>query len=361
MNKLSSKHLMFFILGTTMIALRSYSSIFFRIGGRDTWALAFFASVIFILLTLYLLNILIKTDTLDIRDIFASSKLLGSIYKFIFAIGLFLCAIESACVESSSIHTNFFLSTPIWYCLLFLIIPAGYILTKKFNTILILVIVTVALTIIGDIILLALVATYLDFNYLLPILGDGLTKGNILCIVLILGSLSSVAIIFPFLKYLVKEKGFFTNTTLSLIISCTLVIASLISVTTFFGPERAGNIFYPEYVESQRVQIANFLEFGEIFYIFRSVCMWFIKYVLSSYGIFLLYKDKINNKSIFISIYSIFVFIASWFFTESQYFLFASLKLLQVILIIPFIFIPLIAFTSYYFKWKKSKHLKQTS
>ena len=96
------------------------------------------------------------------------------------------------------------------------------------------------------------------------------------------------------MKFLTKEKGLKTDVSLSLIICVSLVISSLISKITFFGPARAGNIFYPEYVEAQRVQIAHFLEFGEIFYIFRSVCMWFIKYLLSSYGILLLYEDKIK-------------------------------------------------------------------
>lgn len=123
MDKLSSKHFMFFILGCSMIALRSYSSIFVRLGGRDTWILAFFASIVFIVITMYLLNICIKSQTFNIKDIFfSSSNWLGQIYMFIFAVGLFSCAVESASVEASSIHTNFFLSTPNWYCLLFLIL-----------------------------------------------------------------------------------------------------------------------------------------------------------------------------------------------------------------------------------------------
>ena len=72
MDKLSSKHFMFFILGCSMIALRSYSSIFVRLGGRDTWILAFFASIVFIVITMYLLNICIKSQTFNIKDIFFS-------------------------------------------------------------------------------------------------------------------------------------------------------------------------------------------------------------------------------------------------------------------------------------------------
>lgn len=354
MDKLSSKHFIFFILACSMIGLRSYSSIFVRLGGRDTWILAFFASIIFILITMYLFNICIKSKTFNIKDIFfSSSNWLGQIYMLIFSLGLFLCSVESASVEANSIHTNFFLSTPNWYCLLFLIIPAAYILTKRLNTILILIIVTVTLTLVGDIALLTLVGKYLDFNYLLPILSEGMTKGNWICIFLILGSLSSIAISFPFLKFISNRNGFKTDISLSLVICVFLVVSSFISIITFFGPARAGNIFYPEYVEAQRVQIAHFLEFGEIFYIFRSVCMWFIKYLLSSYGILLLYEDKIKNKKVFIGLFSIIVFICSWYLTENQYFLFSSLKILQEILLIPFVLIPVISFTTYYLKCNK--------
>ena len=355
MNKLSSKHFMFFILGTSMIALRSYSSLFVRVGGRDTWIISFFASLIILLYVLYLLKICKSTDTYDINIIMSSAlpKWCSSLFKFIFALGLLLTAVESASVEASSIHTNFFLSTPTWYCLLFLIIPAAYVLFKRFNAILILIIITVCIALLGDIALIALVAKYLDFNHLLPILNGGMTPNKWSCLLLILGSLSSVTIVIPYLKFLDNKKGLITDSTLALIISCILIVTSFISIITFFGPERAGNVFYPEFVESQRAQIASFFEFGEIFYIFRSVCMWFIKYILSSYGILLLYNDKIKNRKLFILSYSIIVFISSWYMTLNQYYLFSLLKLLQVSLLVPFILIPLISFTSY--KFKKNK------
>lgn len=354
MNKISSKHFMFFILGTCTIALRSYSSIFVRIGGRDTWINSAIASLIILAFMIFILKICIRTNTYDINIIFSNSmpKFLGSIFKFIFAIGLFLVAIESASVESNSVHTNIFLSTPTWYCLLFFLIPAGYILFKKFNAILILVITTVSIAILGDVALIVLVGKYLEFSNLLPVLGTGFTKENLICILLILGSISSMMIAMPFLKYLNKEKGLITDSTLAIIIACLFIITSFMSIITFFGPERAGNIFYPEYIESQSIQIANFFEFGEIFYIFRSVCMWFLKYILSSYGIILLYKDIIKNKKIFISFYSIIVFIISWYLTQNQYYLFYTLKLLQIALLIPFIIVPLISYSMYALKHK---------
>ena len=172
-------------------------------------------------------------------------------------------------------------------------------------------------------------------------------------IILILGSLSSICISLPYLKLLSSKKGLVKHSTIALIICFSIIVSSLISTISFFGPVRAGNIFYPEFVQSQRVQIADFLEFGELFYIFKNVCMWFIKYILASYSIILLFKDIINNKKIFIIIYSFVVFIVSWYITKSIS-LFQWLKILQLCLFLTLLITP-IRFTIYKFKNNKLK------
>ena len=356
MNKLSSKHFMFFILGSCMIALRCYSSIFVKLGGRDTWILSFFSSIIILFFMIYLIKILKKNNNYDINNVFLSlPNLIGKLFKLIFAIGLFIVAVESASVQSSSTHTNFFLSTPTWYCLLFFVIPGIYVLTRKLNAILILVITTVSISFIGDIVLFALMSQYLDLSNLMPILKDGLNQNYFICILIILGSLSSITITLPYLKFLDDDKNILRYSSLSIVISSLLIITSFISIITFFGPERGSNIFYPEYVESQIVEIANFIEFGEIFYIFRNVCLLFLKYIISSFGITLLYKDIIKNKKIFLICYSILVFVTSLLLTENQFYFFNYLKIINLILLIPFIIIPLISFTVFSVK-NKTRH-----
>ena len=356
MNKMSTKHLMFFIAAVSIIALRSYSSIFVKYGGRDSALIASAACLLIYIYFLFLMKICKKTGSYNFSDIIykSFSKSAACIIILIFSIGLFLSSIESASVEASSIHTNFFLSTPTWYCLLFFIIPAGYVISKNFNSILITVILSVSIVLAGDIILFLLLAKYLDFNYLLPILKDGFTKDNLFCLLEIVCSLSSIAIVLPFLSYLDSKKSLIKHSSLAIAACSILILVSFISIITFFGPQRAANIFYPEYVASQRVQIASFLEFGELFYIFRSVIMWFLKYILASYGIILLYKDKINNKKLFIILYSTIVFTASYILTENQYFLFNALETLQLIIGFIYIIIPVVCFIIYYLKYMKN-------
>jgi len=360
MNKLSSKHFMFFIITTSTIALISYSSIFINYGGRDTWLISIFASLVIFFYFIFILYICRKTSTYNINEVFSKvlPNKINNILIFIFSIGLFLSALESSCVNANSIHTNYFLHTPTWYCLLFIIIPAAYVLLRNFNSILILVIIIGTFALIGDIILIALLAKSLDFHYLLPIMKNGTTGDKWLCALAITGSLSSLSITLPYLRFLDKKESLLKHSSIAIIISCLLITLSFILALTFFSPYRAGKIFYPEYIASQRAQIAGFLEFGELFYIFRSVCLWFIKYILSSYGILLLYKDKIKKKNLFVIFYSITLFVLSFIITQNQYFLFYSLRLLQFTNLVLFIAIPLIVFIIFYF-FKYNKNISR--
>lgn len=355
MNKISSKHLMLFILAVITISVRTYSSIFIELGGRDTWIISIIAAIAIYLFIFAIFKISIKKDSYDMNIIFekAFSKPLAKIFIFIFSIGLFLISIESASVEASSINNNFFLDTPIWYCLLFFIIPAGYVATKSFNTILIIVITTVFINIIGDVVILALIMKYLNLNYLLPILQNSFSYSNLKCLLLLIGSLSSISIILPFLKYYNKKRALIIDTTLAIVIASFFITTSFASIISLFSVDRASNIFYPEYIEYQRIKIANFLEFGELFFIFRNVCIWFLKYILSLYGILLLYKDIITNRKIFITLYSIVIFIISYKISGNDYTLFSILKGMQISLLIPFIIIPLLGYSLYYFRGDK--------
>lgn len=349
MNKLSTKHFIFFIFTATLISLKSYSSIFIRSGGKDTWLISFLAILCIFILFIYFLWVCKKTNTFNINTIFLykQPKFIGYIMILLFAFGLFLVSIESASVFASSIHTNFFLETPTWFCLIFMILPSAYLVLRRFNSILIVLLVISSISILGDIILLLLISRYLHFSYILPVMKGTLSFNSLNCFFLILGALSSIMISIPFLRYLSDSKKLIKHSTISLIICGFIIMSSFISIISFFGPLRGGNIFYPEYVQSQRVQIVNFIEFGELFYIFRSVSMWILKYILATYGIILLFDKVIKNKRIFIAIYSMLIFIVSFFITRNQYVLFESLNYLQYIQIFTFIIVPLISFSIY--------------
>lgn len=363
MNKISSKHYILFILGVAIISLKTYLSVFINIGGRDTWLSSLLAGFIFICFLLYIINICKRSNTFDINEIFNKSmpKVFSFICVGIFVLGLFINAVESAAVEANVLHSTLFIDTPVWYALMFFIIPSLFIFSKKLRTILIFVLVSVFIFIINGIIFFLLTQTYKDINNLLPVLGNGLSRNFFSATVLILGGFSNFMIVTPYLKYIDKNEHIKKHSFYAGVITIAFVVISFLGAITAFGPSRAANIFYPEFVLSQRIEVAGFLELGELFFIIQTVIGFFTKYVLATYSILLLLEKYIKRKRIFIGIYTFLIFVFANFLGLNNFYLYDLLTYIQIINLIAFIFIPLIVFTLYYIKnknlnTKKSKN-----
>lgn len=339
MDKLSSKHLILLIIAVSIISLRSFSSIFISIGGRDTWFLALIASLIMTFFIWIIFKHIIKTSYFDMcRD--------NIILKAISVISLFLLCIESATTEAASIHNNYFLNTPSWFCLLFFIISATYVACKSFNSVLITTIVLVIINLIGDIIILILASKYLDLNNLLPIFSSTSTKDKFMCTISILGGLSSIIIIMPYLRLLAHKRSLLSDCILSLLIVGVIITTSFATMIAFLGSTRGGYIFFPEYIEFQRIKIADFIEFGELFFIFRSVCMYFTKYILCLYGLKLILKKTESKNTLFVTLISIAVFIISNYLSNNTYTLFNFLQLLMYSLCAMFLIFFIVTITT---------------
>ncbi|QAS60298.1 endospore germination permease [Clostridium septicum] len=354
MNKLSSKHFILFIIGATLISLKTYPSLFISIGGRDTWLCALVASIIFILYVYYIMNICKNTDTYDIKLIFTSSlsKTLGKILLFIFSINLFLSALESAAIEANALHSTFFIESPVWYALIFFLLPSIFLLNKNVRTIVIFVLVGVGSLIINSILFILLTQGYKNMDYVLPVLGNGLNKTFFITIALIIGSLSSFAITIPFMKYMIKNEHIKIHSLYASCISTGLIVVSILGIITSFGPLRSANIFYPEFVLGQRIQIGGFLEFGELFFLYQTVVGFFIKYILSTYGILIIYNKLFSNRKLFTLVYTFLIFVFSTFLGGSNFMLFKLLKYNEITNLIIFFVIPVIIFTIYNIKFK---------
>ncbi|MGG7057990.1 GerAB/ArcD/ProY family transporter [Clostridium nigeriense] len=352
MNKISSKHYILFILGVTIISLKTYLSVFINKGGRDTWLSSLLAGIIFICFLLYIINICKVSNTFDIKEIFNKSlpKVLSYFCIAIFVLGLFINAVESAAVEANVLHSTLFIDTPVWYALIFFIIPSLFIFTKKMRTILIFVLVSVGIFLVNGIAFFLLTQGYTDINNLLPVLGNGLSKNFFSTTLLILGGFSTFMIVAPYLKYIDKNQHIRKHSFYAGIIATAFVVVSFVSAITAFGPSRAANIFYPEFVLGQRIELAGFLEFGELFFIIQTVIGFFVKYILATYSILLILEKYIKRKSIFIGIYVFIVFVCSNFLGLNNFYLYDLLKYIQIINLVAFVLIPFIVFTLYYIK-----------
>lgn len=343
MDKISSKHFLFLILGVTTISITSYSSLFIRLGGRDSWIYSIICYVLAFIMFYILINGGIKTYTLTFPKVFTYSlgNILGKLFLFLFAIGAFITSIESASSSAMSIHTNFFIETPTWFSLFIMLFPTIYLLTRSENVIVILTIITMTFSTIGTIILTILIQKYCDYTNLLPIFKNGFSLTPIF---MMLGSLGALSLTLPFINQLkntdkLKSRSFITYTICSIII-----VTSFLSAIGTFGPYRAGNIYFPEYVASQRAQIAGFIEFGELFYIFKTVTGWLIKYIISYFCVYSILKPKIKNKYIFASLYAIIVFFISATITENGLLFFNLLVYYNFISLILLVLVPLITY-----------------
>ncbi|MGL5149002.1 MAG: GerAB/ArcD/ProY family transporter [Clostridium sp.] len=349
MDKLSSKHFMFLILGVSTISITTYSSIFIKTGGRDTWIYAIAGCIIISLVYLFMLKRAIFFQNMSIHDLFTHTcgKFIGSLFLLIFAFGAFLLSIESVASNAMNIHINLFIETPNWFTLFVLLVPSIYLLTRRFNTILILSIISVTFLTIGNIILSLLIQRYCDYTNILPIMKTGFSFETL---IMILGSLSCITLTLPFTSNLNHEHGIIKRSTYSLIISSIIIVVSFIAVISTFGPYRAGNIYFPEFIASQRAQVAGFIEFGEFFYIYKSITGWLLKFVLSYFCIYMIFKHWIKNRFKFACLYTILVYICSLAITHNTLSFFKILTIFNYVNIIPMFLIPLFVYSFSYFR-----------
>ncbi|WP_300382495.1 endospore germination permease [Clostridium sp.] len=361
MNRISSKHFILFIVGVSLISLKTYPSIFINIGGRDTWISTIIAAIVFVAILIYIVNIMFKTNSYDINDIFIGSmpKLLGLSLLYLFSITLFVNALESAAVEVNALHSTLFLQTPVWYALIFFLFPTFFIFSKKLRTLLIFVLVCTFFLIINSILFILFSQKYANLDNLLPVLENGLSLNLFTTSLYILGCYSVFMISIPYLRYIYDYKNIRKHSFQGGIIVAVISVASIISIITAFGPLRVSNIFYPEFILSQRLEFAGFIEFGEMFFLIQTVLGFFIKYILSTYSLLIIFHKYIKNKPVFIGIYSFIVFSLAVYFGANNYYLYYLLKYLQIINLIGFIFIPLIVFSFYKISYNKKNKKKE--
>lgn len=343
-NYLSTKHSIILILATTLISIRTYSSFFIQYGKQNTWIYLIISLLILFLFFYYITHTLNKLDSPDIIKYVKEylPKPLANIFLFLFSMGLLLSAVESTSVESNFIYTNLFLQSSIGYYILLFLLPSIYLLTRKFSSILIFTIISFSLLLFNDGIFAILIEKYKNYRYILPIMNTDLNINSVKCTLFLLGSLSSICIVLPYFKLLNSKKDFKKNIFIAFIILSIITLFSIIGVIATLGAERTANIFYPGFIQSDIIQLLEFIEFGEFFYIFRIVIGFFIKYILASYGIFLIYHEKIKSKNLFFSLFLIIIFALSYLVGSNNYLLFDFFKYFEIASILLLLIVPLL-------------------
>lgn len=352
---LKSKHFMFLVLAVNMISIIMYPSLFIARGGRNTWILTVIASLLVFVYGFIIFNISKRTNSYDFIQICyrVLGKFLGKLYLILFSILLISALVESASVNSSTIHSNIFLETPVWYCIIIFSI-AGFLIGKNnFNTVVAIILVSMTVSIITIIIIFLLTYRYNDFNQLLPIFQKKYDIDYVYCILEQLGSLCTFVLLLPIMSKVTDKENLKKHSLITIILISVIVIWVMIGVIATFGPIRGQNIYYPIFLQSQRIYYGGFVENGELFLLLFSTPMWMCKYILCICSLTAIWKIK--NKKWFVFFLSIVVYILSYLSANNIYTLFNLLKYYQYVLLVLLFIIPLFIYICYGIRFKNKK------
>lgn len=352
MDKFNSKHIIFLILGTSVVSLKTYPLVFMRPGGRDSWIAIIITSILITAYFLYIVAVCKKTNTYNLHEIFcgALGKVFGTTLLLVYMLTMFITLVESSAVEANSMHTNMLLNTPPWFFLIFFIIPAIYTLKKGKVAVISVTCIGIVLIIIAGINLAILTAKYKNPSYLFPVFKDGITTGFLLSIVKSLGLYACIAIVFPFLSEIKERKKLLPHSFIGLIILIQMEIISITGIIMTFGINRGNLLSYPKLIQTQRVSLLDFLDAGELFVMLQIVGGWFIKYIVTFFALTKLLKDmNFRNKYVHFII-SVFVYMAAYLFSKNLFILFDFLNYYTYIALIGFMVIPLCVFAIFHLK-----------
>ncbi|MDD7794966.1 endospore germination permease [Clostridium sp. 'White wine YQ'] len=354
MDKITSKHFMFFIICLTMLSIKLYPGLVIEWGGRDAWLYTLIAGLILITVGYIIINTFVKYNIPDLNFLYIKSfgKSFGTIFLLLFSAVLFLNCCESITALSSAIHTNLFIETPLFFSYLFLIIPCIYMASKGFDSIFKLALVSITFMLICTFLLIILGLPYNKYLNVTPILENKLNLNSFFSILYALGLMSTLGISLPYIKNISKKNNLKSHYFIAIIIALIIIVYSVFNIICSLGPIRANNLFYPEFIQAQRISYGGYVESGELFVLMQYMLGFIIKYLLCIYGIFYINESKLTNKFKFFTIISIFIFLFCFYFSKNTYNFIVELNYLSLANLVVILIIPLIACMLFKFSHK---------
>jgi spore germination protein (amino acid permease) len=363
MDKFSSKHFLVIIFTTCIVSLKTYPSIYLRNGGRDSWIAIIIASVLIILFFMSLINICKKNNAYSLKKIYTTAlgDRVGRFFIGLLIISLFLTLVECASVEANAMHTNLLMNTPIWYLLLFFIIPCVYVVRQDIAAIVILVVIVIPIIIISGMTLALLTSKYKKYQYIFPIFENGVNMNFFICILKMLGLYGCVTISLPYLSRIKNTSKIGKHTFIALIIVIQMQIISVSGLIMTFTPERLLDLIYPKLLQTQLVSYMQFIEYGELYVLFQVLGGWLLKYIVTFYALLILLKElNLERKTLIYATYiiSIMVFVFASIAANNTFFLFKLLNYYSYFCFVNFVALPFFIFTRYSIISKKAnKHI----
>lgn len=360
MDKFNGTHLIFLLSGVTIVSMKTYPALYTQLGGRDSWIAVICSGIIIFLFAHIIMWIMQKNNNFNMYDIYCSAlgKVLGNILIWCFILTLFFTLIECTAVEGNSMHVNMLADTPPWFFSIFFAIPAIYTIWRGSHSIVIVTIIGITLVALSGTNLAILTSKYKNFNFLLPIMENGITPNFLMSIIKSLAFFSFFSIILPFLTELEDKKTVKKYLTIGLLFIIQMEIFSTVGIITTFGTLRGNTMYYPKLIQTQLVNYWGFLESGELYVLLQVIAGWYIKYVLTFFSMkLILNKMNIRNK-FYIYFVTALVLIISFLFSRDAVLLFKALNVFLYISLANFIVIPIIVYIIFHLKNKKSLESK---
>ncbi|HBC97823.1 MAG TPA: hypothetical protein DC034_13645 [Clostridium sp.] len=356
MGKFNFKHIFFIVSALSISSLKTYPQIFMNMSGRDSWVAIIITCVIMLVYFDYLINICLKNNCYSLHEIFTTSfgNLFGSVLLILFSIAIFLSLLESASVEANVVHTNFFIESPVWYILLFIVIPGFYTVKRGRYSVMAVIMVCIAISVFNGINLALLTSRFKNYCRMFPIFEHGINANFFLSILKSIGMYSSIVIALPYLSQLEVKKGLRIYSFMGNLFVAQMIIVAIIGILATFNVERANTIVYPKLVQTQLISYFGFIASGEFYVIFQVISGWFSKYITSFFALVLILRefkiDKTINSNIFLIVFTAAIYIISYFISRNLFSLFKFLNVYVYLCVILLFLLPLVTFTVFNIK-----------
>jgi len=351
MDKLSFKHFFFIMSASALVSLKTYPGIFMRDAGKDSWVAVIVSALIIIICFDYIIRIWTNRNCSSLKTVFelGFGKFFGKVFLIIFALTLFLTMVECASVETSVIHVNLFIESPQWYILFFILLPGLYTIKKGKNSVIVVIVFCMVVSIINGINLFFLTLPFKKYNRLLPIFVRGINYNFFIAIAKSLGLFSTSIISLSYLSQVNNSKKLRRCVLISLIFITQMIIVSTNGILSTFSVERANLIIYPKLIQTQLISYFGFIASGEFYVIFQVLAGWFAKYVVTFFALINILKElkieKLFNMNIIPYCITGLVYGLSFMASYNLIGLFELLNIYSYVCLINFLLIPIVVFT----------------
>ncbi len=355
---LNSKYLLFIISGLTIVSVKTYPSLFTLLAGRDTWLAVAIAMFIILSSISFLVFVCQKKNCYSMARIyrFTLGKILGNIMFSMFTVSVLLVLVECSSIEPSAMHDHFLLDESSTIFMLFLIIAGLYIALLGSQA----VIATTIIHIIGISLsgmgLFILLARYKNYDYLFPLMANGITGDFILAVIKLIGAFSSITIILPFLSRVSDKENILKYTVLGTLFVAQNQVVSMIGTIATFSLPWLNSMFYPKLLQTQLVSHFDFMEAGELFVLYQLVGGWLIKSILCFFVTIILLRLMGLSQKYYLCLVGAIVFFIAHYLTHNIFLLFYALNYFFYISFINLLLIPLLIYTIFLFKDTRNMH-----